>query len=224
MHINYYNKGGKTMNTLLKSSAISILVGCLGIVGAVNATVIFSDDFDETDITGAHTNFNTLDNWNVTNGTVDAFVNGGFGLPCLNAGCLDMDGSTGDGGRITTKTTFNFLAGIAYELTIDYRGNARGGIDDLVFGFVGDGSSTISNILSTDDWTTASITGFSSSDWSASLFVETSSTDNIGPLLSKVVLEQDDNGSPSPIPESSILALLGLGMAGIGYLRRRNPA
>lgn len=203
------------MKAKLWISTLFSLVGWLGLLGNSHATLLFSDDFNEADITSQHTNFTSLDNWDVVDGTVDAYVDGGFGLPCLSAGCLDMDGSSVNGGRIETKTTFNFLANSTYHLTIGYRGNARGGDDDITIGFTSFGSGTIP-VNWAVDWTTTGLSVWSSSDWSGKLFVETSSNDNVGPLLDWVTLRDELNGEvPVPAP----LSLMSLFLLGFGYRR-----
>ncbi len=199
-----------------KHIAILLLTSLLGFMGNANAVLLFSDNFAESDITSQHTNFSTLDNWDVVDGTVDAYLNGGFGLPCLSGGCLDMDGSTRNGGRIESKTTFNFLANVIYTLTVEYRGNARGGVDNLIFGFPGNASLNYGGINSTDGWTTQTIGILKGTDWSSKLFVETSSNDNVGPLLNRVELT---NNLSTNVPEPATLALIGLCLVGLGFRR-----
>jgi hypothetical protein len=63
---------------------------------------------------------------------VDLFTDGGFGLPCPSAGCLDLDGSTGDAAHLRSIPVFTLQDGVTYQLTANVRGNARGGASDLI--------------------------------------------------------------------------------------------
>ena len=48
------------------------------------ATVLFQDNFN-TDSAGSVLNFNALNNWTVSNGSIDYIRNGGFGISCAGA-------------------------------------------------------------------------------------------------------------------------------------------
>jgi hypothetical protein len=102
------------------------------------AAVIFQDNFD-ADNAASVLNFNSLINWDVSGGTIDYIRNGGFGIGCVGGtgGCLDTDGSTGNAGRITSKSIFTFDAGVDYFIDLSLSGNQRGGASDsLLFGLV----------------------------------------------------------------------------------------
>jgi PEP-CTERM motif len=170
-------------------------------------------------------NFNAFTNWTVDNGTVDYIRSGAFGISCVGGagGCVDLDGSTSNGGRMLSNTTFSFLAGESYRLTLDVSGNQRGGAADIFnFGILGFGFATPDPLASGDPFTQQSFGSFSSSTaFSGQLFIETSSNDNVGVIIDNVSLECVTclNGN---VPEPGALSLLGLGLAGLGVGRRRS--
>jgi hypothetical protein len=89
--------------------------------------VIFFDDFN-----GETTGLNKANfaNWDVTDGSVDLVSGVGFCAPAASGNCVDLDGSTGNAGVFSTKTTFNLPAG-DYELSFVLGGSHRGGTDDV---------------------------------------------------------------------------------------------
>ena len=186
---------------------------------AANATIIFSDNFD-TDTTATTLNFSSLNNWNVTDGTVDYIKQGGYGISCAGGtgGCIDLDGSTYNGGTMVSKTVFDFLAGVSYTLEVDVSGNQRGGAaDDFAMGLYGIFGNTYSNILYNQAFQTYSINFSPIVDYSASLFITTSSNDNIGVIVDNVRLSSDQVG----VPEPSSLMLMGAGLIGLSFARRK---
>lgn len=206
-----------------QSALAALWLSAVFFAAPASATIIFQDNFDADSATSI-LNFNGFANWTVDNGTVDYIRNGGFGISCVGGagGCVDLDGSTGNGGRMLSNTTFNFLANETYRITLDVSGNQRGGAADLfTFGLTGFITSLPPAIAFGDPFVSMTLGGFSQSGpYTGQLFVETTSADNIGVIIDNVLLECLTCG-PSEVPEPGPLALLGLGLVGLGYIRRQ---
>lgn len=195
---------------MLKAILTAGVIG-LGTSSASSAaTIIFSDIFD-----GEVRELNaSLDNWTVSNGTIDVIGTGFFELAGPGT-YLDLDGSTNDAGRITTLSSFSYVAGLQYELAFLFGKNGTGA-ETLSFGF-GDWSGSLSLAA-------GALPGFSSAVFSftpltsgtSGLFFENSGGDNQGALLDNVKL------SVVPLPASGLL-LIG-GLAALAALRRRKLA
>jgi hypothetical protein len=84
--------------------------------------------------------FNSLISWTVGDGTVDHIRSGGFGINCVGGstgGCLGMDGSTSNAGRIIGRQLFMFDSGVQYFIDLALSGNRRGGaVDSVIFGLI----------------------------------------------------------------------------------------
>ncbi|MCW5611393.1 MAG: PEP-CTERM sorting domain-containing protein [Rubrivivax sp.] len=190
------------------------------------AGVIFSDNFD-ADSAASVLNFNGLINWTVGDGTIDYIRSGGFGISCVGGtgGCLDMDGSTGNAGRITTRQVFDFDDGVEYTFEMMLSGNQRGGASDTVtYGLISVDTGFESTLSAGPLAPNAPFATFGGSllgqnfagNWR--FFIEGAGGDNIGAILDNVVLR--DNRSAN-VPEPATLLLSGLALLAAGVVRRR---
>ena len=134
--------------------------------------------------------FTGLQNWNVTDGTVDLFTAGGFGLPCGSAGCLDLDGSTSNAGRIETTSQFSFMAGVTYALSLDFSGRNSSGEDSLSFGVVVLISEALTFLSQDVTDVTETLTFTALTDTTGSLFIDHDAGDNFGMLLDRVTCKR----------------------------------
>ncbi len=210
---------------LKKLASILIVSAGVSLAASGHAAMLFSDDFDSDNAAGA-LNFDGLINWTVSDGTIDYIRQGGWGISCFggNGGCLDMDGSTANAGRITSRATFTIVPGTMYFLDAQISGNQRGGAaDSFSMGFIDTATNSAFGVLSASDISFGApfgnyTSGFLGSDpLAVRLFFEGFGADNIGVILDNVVF-RDHRQS---VPEPGTLALLGLGFTGLAASRRR---
>lgn len=214
------------MSMLPKTAAAAVLATAL-MSPLAQASVLFSDDFNADAATSA-LNFTGLLNWTVSDGTIDYIRSGGFGITCAggSGGCLDMDGSRGDAGRITSTQAFTLASGFDYVLNVALSGNQRGGATDSVkIGMVnlvtGAEYFMLAGPLAPADPFTASTLSFTSAIGAGSwhIFVEGVGGDNVGAILDNVALR--DSPVRTSVPEPATLLLAGLALGGIAAARRR---
>lgn len=181
-------------------------------MGSAQAATIFADDFDgETPELNA-----SLDNFDVTGGTVDVVGTGFFDFYPGNGNYVDLDGSTRNAGRIATKDEFAVTAGQTYSLSFEY-GRNRGqstGTELLTFGFGGFTESLVVASYALQEATyvfTATTSGLSR------LFFEAAGGDFFGPSVDEIELATVV--APIPVPAGGLLLASAIGA--LGFWRRR---
>ncbi len=209
-----------------KAATAAAAVAAALLAAPAQAGIIFPDNFD-ADSASSVLNFNGLINWTVSGGTIDYIRSGGFGISCVGGtgGCLDMDGSTRDAGRITTRQVFDFDDGVEYTFELMLSGNQRGGASDTVtYGLISVDTGFESTLSAGPLAPSAPFATFSGSllgqnftgNWR--FFIEGAGGDNIGAILDNVVLR--DNRTAN-VPEPATLLLSGLALLAAGAVRRR---
>lgn len=196
---------------------ISFIAATVLSAGA-QAGIIFQDDFNsEAGAVGASIlNYNSFANWTVSDGTVDVVADpNGWGIRCVgNSGkCVDLDGSTGNAGRLSSNTLT--LAAGTYLLSFDVSGNQRGGATDGMVMSLGGFLSESISLAFNAPWQTITRSFTVGSATTSSIIFNHGGGDNIGMILDNVVL------SSVEVSEPATLSLLGLGLLGLGMTRRR---
>lgn len=193
---------------------LSLLTGAVALAAvaaspaSASPVVVFFDDFNaEVPELNA-----TLDHFGVSDGTVDVVANGSFGISCSggSGNCVDLDGSTGNAGNITS---FDIFGPGDFVLSFDLSGNQRGGASDSV-------NVLFAGVL-LDTITVAPSAPFTHYSYNMSgsghIRFETAGGDDLGPILDNVMLRTRDTA----VPEPSTLAIVGSGLAALGLWRRR---
>lgn len=193
---------------MFNSKIIASLLGVMGVLaGSTCASAqVFLDNFD-----GEALGLNqSLDNWAVSDGTIDVIGTGFFDLRPPRFRYLDMDGSTSNAGKITTNQVF---AAGNYILSFDLSGNGRNSAMDTVRISLGGYSESIS-LAGTDPFATY-VRNVNVAAPSQLIF-DHAGGDNIGLLLDNVVVREAN----AAVPEPSAL-LYGLALAPVGLALRR---
>lgn len=196
----------------MKFKFLAILVTTTAISAGTQAGVFFEDNFDSEGNPGASVlNYTGFANWTVENGTVDLIADPNqWGIDCVGGTgkCVDLDGSTGNAGTLNSSS-FTLSAG-TYSLIFDISGNQRSGSDSMLVTLGGFLNKTF-ELSASDPWQTIVQSFTVTQETTNFISFNHKGGDNIGIMLDNV----------SVVPEPGTIALLGLGLAGLGAARRR---
>lgn len=116
----------------MRVAAVVAVMLVLTAAGTAQATVLLSDNFNSENAGAGTLNYAGFANWTVSDGSVDLCGNGFCDVLPGNGLYVDMDGSTGNAGKLTSVATFTLTPGLTYTLSFDLAGNQRGGTGDAV--------------------------------------------------------------------------------------------
>lgn len=189
-----------------------------GLPMAANAATVFSENFDNEEVSGNHLNYNSFDQFTVSAGTVDLINNANtYGISCFGGAgfCVDLDGSTSNAGRMTSDL-IALQSGQTYTLSFAISGNQRNGpTNTLDFGI--DGGPTW-QIIRDDQapWETLSFNFTVGSTDNYSLFFDQQGGNNVGMILDEVSI------TTAAVPLPAGLPLLVAGLGSLYVARRRS--
>ncbi len=208
----------------LTFASLAFAALCLVSVGVARAdTTLLQDNFNaET----PQLNKTDFANFNVSNGSVDVIGFSGMGK------VVDIDGSSGNAGRLESKSLFTLTAGNTYELSFALFPNGTNNSITVMLGTAYNETFTSAQLIALggNNFTAITRTITVLSTTSARLsFEDILGMDNVGILLDNVSLIGRDGTTPTPppsaVPEPTTMLLLGTGLAGIAAkVRKRRHA
>ncbi len=214
-----------------RSVAIAVL-WCLA-ASSAQASLLFEDNFDADALAnGTVINVPELLQWTIDQGSVDLLVSGDFDVTCFGGagGCVDLDGTTRDAGRMISREIFSIVAGSSYHLFAGHSGTGRVGIGGTIEEFivqlvdavtlVAIEESRITDIAPDQGFVDGEIVFTPGASFNARIALVGVGGDNFGPIIDNVKFCTNGACGAQAIDTPSAALLLLLGLASFRFSHR----
>lgn len=197
----------------MRTSVLCVVASGLIASAASADTVIFQDNFNGENSGNYALNYSSFTNWSVSDGTVDLIgVGSPFDFYPGHGLYVDLDGSTGDAGTMTTLSSLGLVSGQTYVLEFDLGGSTRGDTNTATVNVSVNNFSEMFTFNSSTPLTHITRTFVANGD--GNLSFAGSGGDNVGLILDNVQV------TLVPLPTGVVMGLLGLGITGVAMRRR----